>query len=674
MPPWPAATGELEAVPDADEPFLPPPFNPNPTPFILNQVSAGDTDYPADGTNLDAITTDPEGLDLPAAHYSDPADQDAKEQDQPGDAPVPSTPRSLSSNEAPTRPANAQTPFARTGATAHQGDTHPNAFHPADTDTTRAHFTKPGETEPADTDPDIIRQHIPQAAASTQADPPGPGTVPGNTDHTHASHANADLADANRSDVNHSDVNATRPALPRPDVTQGDATHSDTAATHEGDESSPTAAHPTQGSSGPVGNGSKPAQAGTEPAEGGAQQSDDTTDQPTAAHPRPATLPHAGSAPHTDPHPDRAPQTQSTTGSDNKQQPTNQENPDTPQAESTDHTDSAGPGGEVEAAATATSPNQPHDPARPPEPGDVPVWPPTPATGDKLPELPFSRDTWGQKPTSAFNVPAQTGPGAPAFPPGAFKQPPFQTPPPPPPPPKSKRALLVTLGALALAGIATGGFFAYQTVTSPAPTTAATRASAPPPSATANAATPPPETPAATSVLDSEQTDPQKLSLSEAFPKRKVSAAGTTFTRVKAGMETTCAKAATGAFADALKERECSRVLRATYVDGKRRYAVTTGIAVLPDKDAAAAADQAKDLPNNVWFRPLPGPEKSGGERVHIAGGYAAGLVWGRYIVFSYATHADGHTPKADEKTLPKVSAEFRDLTSEVLERRATKD
>ncbi|MEV4801752.1 hypothetical protein AB0K18_17215 [Nonomuraea sp. NPDC049421] len=304
----------------------------------------------------------------------------------------------------------------------------------------------------------------------------------------------------------------------------------------------------------------------------------------------------------------------------------------------------------------------------------MPVWPPTPATGDKLPELPFSRDTWGQKPTSAFNVPAQTRPGAPAFPPGAFKQPPFQTPPPPPPPPKSKRALLVTLGALALAGIATGGFFAYQTVTSPAPTTAATRASVPPPSATANAATPPPETPAATSVLDSEQTDPQKLSLSEAFPKKKVSAAGTTFTRVKAGMETTCAKAATGAFADALKERKCSRVLRATYVDSKRRYAVTTGMAVLPDKDAAAAADQAKDLPNNVWFRPLPGPEKSGGERVHIAGGYAAGLVWGRYIVFSYATHADGHTPKADEKTLPKVSAEFRDLTSEVLEHRATKD
>nr|SBO92067.1 hypothetical protein BN4615_P1581 [Nonomuraea gerenzanensis] len=227
----------------------------------------------------------------------------------------------------------------------------------------------------------------------------------------------------------------------------------------------------------------------------------------------------------------------------------------------------------------------------------------------------------------------------------------------------------MTLGALALAGVATGGFFAFQAVSNAPPTTAATRASVPPPTVAQSA---PPEA-AGTSILNSEQTDPQKLSLSEAFPKKKVDAAGTTFTRVKADMETTCDKAATGAFADALKEHKCSRVLRATYVDSKRRYAVTTGIAVLPDKNAATTADQTKDLGRNIWFRPLPGPRSSGGERVHIAGGYAAGLVWGRYIVFSYATHADGHTPEAKDKTLPKVSGEFRDQTSLVLERRITK-
>ncbi|HEX4816118.1 MAG TPA: hypothetical protein VFV66_25520 [Nonomuraea sp.] len=294
---------------------------------------------------------------------------------------------------------------------------------------------------------------------------------------------------------------------------------------------------------------------------------------------------------------------------------------------------------------------------------------PTPPAAQKLPDLPFSKDTWGRHPSTGIDAPA-TGP---AFPAGAFKQPPFQLPPPPPVPAgRSRRALLVTLGALALAGVATGGFFAFQAVNNPAVPTAA----APGPSASSPPAQEPetsaPTDAAAGSVLDSEATDPQKLSLSEAFPKKKVGAAGTTFTRVKASMETTCDKAATGAFADALKEQKCSRVLRATYVDGKRRYAVTTGIAVLPTKDAAAAADQAKNLGNNVWFRPLPGADGSGGDRVHIAGGYAAGLVWGRYIVFSYATHADGHTPTDKEKTLPKVSGAFRDQTSLVLERRVT--
>ncbi|MEV4291962.1 hypothetical protein AB0K40_41210 [Nonomuraea bangladeshensis] len=351
--------------------------------------------------------------------------------------------------------------------------------------------------------------------------------------------------------------------------------------------------------------------------------------------------------------------------------------------------------------ATPFDPNAP-TPVRPAEPGDVPVWPPLPpgvtdATGatapQRIPDLPFSRDTWGQRQSTSLDLPTPphglavttagkgTAGGGPAFPPGAFKQAPFQIPPPPPPPSGGgKRALLVTLGALALVGVATGGFFAYQAVSDPAPTTAAARTGPPSgqdgqgqgqgqgqPQQTAVTSDGP-----GASVLDSEQSDPQKLSLSEAFPKKKVSAAGTTFKRVKAGMETTCDKAATGAFADALKAQSCTRVLRATYVDSKKRYAVTTGIAVLPTKEAATAVDQTKDLGKNVWFRPLPGPKGSGGDRVQIAGGYAAGLVWGRYIVFSYATYADGRTPADNEKTLPKVSGAFRDETSLVLERRVT--
>ena len=113
-------------------------------------------------------------------------------------------------------------------------------------------------------------------------------------------------------------------------------------------------------------------------------------------------------------------------------------------------------------------------------------------------------------------------------------------------------------------------------------------------------------------------------------------------------------------------------MLRATYVDSKRRYAVTTGIAVLPTRESAVAADRAKNLESNLWFRGLPSAAGTGGERVHIAGGYAAGMVWGRYIVFSYATYSDGHTPTAREKALGRVSGAFRDQTAKVVERRVT--
>ncbi|MFD2355917.1 hypothetical protein ACFSTC_51565 [Nonomuraea ferruginea] len=226
---------------------------------------------------------------------------------------------------------------------------------------------------------------------------------------------------------------------------------------------------------------------------------------------------------------------------------------------------------------------------------------------------------------------------------GPFRQPPFaaiqvQE------PPKSKRALFATLGVLVLAGgLPRAGSSPYGP---PTRRRRRTRPRAPP---TASPTSAPSVTPSAepsgTSMLNSEITDPKTLSLKEAFPDKKVDAAGAAFTRVKSTVADDCEDAASGPFAEALKEQQCSRVLRATYVDRKRRYAVTTGIAVLPSKDAALEVDQAKNLSRNLWFRGLADPEGSGGDRVHIAGGYAAGLVWGRYIVFSYATHADGHTP-----------------------------
>ncbi|MFG1941725.1 hypothetical protein ACGFI7_02250, partial [Nonomuraea sp. NPDC048826] len=283
-------------------------------------------------------------------------------------------------------------------------------------------------------------------------------------------------------------------------------------------------------------------------------------------------------------------------------------------------------------------------------------------------EVPVQGELAGRVPRQGELAPLREGDGG-----GPFRQPPFasiqvQE------PAKSKRALFATLGVLVLAGVATGGFFAVRSANSSAPTgvTASAPTTGPTTSPTAAPSVTTPAQPSGTSMLNSEITDPKALSLKEAFPEKKVDAAGATFTRIKSNMTDDCSDAAAGPFAEALEEQKCSRVLRATYVDRKRRYAVTTGIAVLPSKDAALRVDQTKDLSRNLWFRGLAGPDGSGGDRVNIAGGYAAGLVWGRYLVFSYATHADGRTPSGKEKTLVKVSSEFRDETAKVLERRIT--
>ncbi|WP_204014589.1 hypothetical protein [Sphaerimonospora thailandensis] len=239
-----------------------------------------------------------------------------------------------------------------------------------------------------------------------------------------------------------------------------------------------------------------------------------------------------------------------------------------------------------------------------------------------------------------------------------------------------RKVLLTACSVVVIGAIGTAAYFAYADQpggsanggTAGATVAPTTDASAPDPDATAF----PQQTGAASAILDSETTDPRTLTVSETFPEQKITLAGRTYRRVKVGITEKCERAAAGAFARALEQHQCRRVVRATYVDGKREYAVTTGIAVLPSKEAALAVDQAKDLGGNVWFRGLDGSRASRADRVSISGGYAAGMVWGRYVVFSYATYADGHTPDDKDKTLGPISGAFRDHTAKVIEKRVT--
>ncbi|MEV6863238.1 hypothetical protein AB0M44_19815 [Streptosporangium subroseum] len=290
-------------------------------------------------------------------------------------------------------------------------------------------------------------------------------------------------------------------------------------------------------------------------------------------------------------------------------------------------------------------------------PGGIPMLPPL------FPPLPVAAPINQPAPASGVLVPRD------AFTPASAVVPePPASPPAEPARSRGNTALIAAVAAVVVIGIVTGAVFAYQSISAGDPTSASAPIPAPEIIDPAQDPAPEPE-PINTTMLDSEKTDPGKLTVPDAFTK-KVTLAGATFTRVKTNMTEDCRKAAAGKFARTLDSQDCRRVLRATYVDSKKKYAVTTGIAVLPTRESAIEADKAKDLNDNLWFRSLPGSAGSGAERVHIAGGYAAGMVWGRYIVFSYATFSDGHTPTAKEKSLGKVSSAFRDQTAKVVERR----
>jgi hypothetical protein len=165
-----------------------------------------------------------------------------------------------------------------------------------------------------------------------------------------------------------------------------------------------------------------------------------------------------------------------------------------------------------------------------------------------------------------------------------------------------------------------------------------------------------------------EKKDPRPLTIGEVFPSSHIKLAGTTFVIAKTAINDHCSLTANGPFAAELTSQHCRRVVRATFVSDDKKLAVTTGIAVMPTDAAAKAAMKAQDPSHYKWFR---GMKATGAPKIDQAGGFAASTVRGRYIIYAYATYADGHKPAAKDDTLKKVGAAFRDSTARPIERRA---
>jgi hypothetical protein len=160
------------------------------------------------------------------------------------------------------------------------------------------------------------------------------------------------------------------------------------------------------------------------------------------------------------------------------------------------------------------------------------------------------------------------------------------------------------------------------------------------------------------------------ITLAEIFPDATVTVASTHFTQVAATVTDDCSLTARGAFAAALTYDGCQRVVRATYVDSAKRYAVTAGVAALPTHVAAYMVDHARRFGPDVWFEGLDGPAGSGASAISQTVGVGYDLVAGRFIVYALATYSDRHNPTgqaAEIRTLTTMSQSFATMAQQQL-------
>ncbi|GLW65642.1 hypothetical protein Arub01_38860 [Actinomadura rubrobrunea] len=236
-----------------------------------------------------------------------------------------------------------------------------------------------------------------------------------------------------------------------------------------------------------------------------------------------------------------------------------------------------------------------------------------------------------------------------------------------------RRKALLAVGGVAGAAIVAAGVFALAGGTSDdgrkAASTARTPAAAQPPS------TPPPSRPATPTTpalppqasINNVKTDPKPLALIEVFPSKTITLGGRVYVQDKASVNHQCTLTARGAMAKALQRGGCTSVVRVTFLDRKRSIAVTSGVAVLPNRNIALKVSRAGDPSRYEWFRGMAGSRSRDIDR---AGGYAASTVRGRYIIYAYAQYANGKRPQPGDM-LQQVAHQFIDYAVRPIDARA---
>ncbi|WP_067486829.1 hypothetical protein [Actinomadura hibisca] len=228
---------------------------------------------------------------------------------------------------------------------------------------------------------------------------------------------------------------------------------------------------------------------------------------------------------------------------------------------------------------------------------------------------------------------------------------------------RDRRPLLIGGGAAAALIVAVAVFAVAGSGDDKPAKPAKARVSAP-------AAKPAPQQPPPPAPVDitSEKTDTRPLALTEAFPQPNVTVGGRPYVRDRTSVNHRCSLAARGVMAQTLTQEGCRSVVRVTYLDGAKSLAVTTGIAVMPNRPVALRVSKVGDPAAYEWFRGMAGKNS---QQIDQAGGYALSTVRGRYIVYAYAQYANGKKARTGDTTLRDAARQFIDLGVRPIEARA---
>ncbi|MFC5180388.1 hypothetical protein [Actinomadura harenae] len=189
------------------------------------------------------------------------------------------------------------------------------------------------------------------------------------------------------------------------------------------------------------------------------------------------------------------------------------------------------------------------------------------------------------------------------------------------------------------------------------------------PSAPGRSASPSPSGPVHHPVdINSDKTDTRPLALTEVFPSPTIELGGRAFQRDRSSVNHQCGLTARGSMAEALAHDGCRAVVRVTFVSDNKKFAVTSGVAVLPNHEAALRVSRAGNPGKYEWFRGLTGPHAPD---IDGTGGYAAATVRGRYVAYAYATYTDGTRITPEDTQIKGLAQEFLDYGTKALDTRA---